>query len=83
MQNLENIGVSADSTSHCGNRASAWRRVEVPLVLVRLSKIDDYLVDNISGCRLSQLGHAVNDKARGGTQAFENKPAWRVSSGPG
>jgi len=67
------MGVSADSASHFGNRASAWGRVEVALVRVRLSKIDNYLVDNISGCRLSQLGHAVNEKARCGIRAFEKQ----------
>jgi len=40
---------------------------------VRLSKIDDYLVDNISGCRLSQLDRAVNEKARCGIQASEKQ----------
>ena len=35
---------------------------------VRLSKIDDYLADNISCIRLSELKPAVNDKARWGSE---------------
>jgi hypothetical protein len=33
------------------------------LARVRLSKIDDYLVDNLSCHRLSELRRAVNDKS--------------------
>jgi hypothetical protein len=48
---------------------------------VRLSKTDDYLADNVSSTRLSDLGHRVNDKARFGAEAFENSPGEFVDPG--
>jgi len=44
---------------------------------VGLSKIDDYLVDNVCCSRLSDLGHAVNDKAWWGTEGSGNSPRSR------
>ena len=44
------------------------------LARIGLSKIDGYLVDNVSSCRLSWLDRAVNDKAGCGTQFSEKQP---------
>ena len=41
------------------------------IALVRLSKIADYLVDNASSDRLSDLEGAVNDKARWGAESAD------------
>jgi len=43
---------------------------------VRLSKIDDYLADNVSCNRLSDLGDRVNDKA-----AVRSWGLWKQSGG--
>ena len=48
-----------------------WR-FATAIARVRLSKIDDYLADNVCCYRLSDLGHAVNDKAQSGTGALGN-----------
>lgn len=45
-----------------GGHAVAW---------VRLSKIEYYLPDNVSYSRLSDLAHAVNDKARRGMRPLK------------
>jgi hypothetical protein len=45
-----------------------------PRAGVRLSKIGDYLVDNSSCNRLSDLRHRVNNKERGGTRARQTFP---------
>ena len=55
------------------------RRLEATAISwVRLSKIDDYLVDNVRCNRLSDLGHAVNDKGRCGTGSSGNSPGGSV-----
>jgi len=46
--------------------------------VVGLSKTKYYLVDNVSCRRLSDLGHAVNHKARFGPRAFEHYSAPRL-----
>ena len=62
-----------DATSQFGTWASAWGAVSGHSVRVRLSKIVDYLVDNVCCNRLSELGHAVNAKASLRTQASGEK----------
>jgi hypothetical protein len=44
---------------------------------VRLSKIGDYLPDNVSCLRLSGLGHAVNDKTAEASLQWEPEVAGR------
>jgi hypothetical protein len=64
------MGVTADAMGilHPIVELGRVRRLERGLEIhaiarVRLSKIAVYLVDNVSSGRLSDFGHAVNDKA--------------------
>jgi hypothetical protein len=59
---------------NCGE-AGIWSEARSNAIAwARLSKIIDYLVDNMSYIRLSKLGRGVNDKTRGGTEAPEAVP---------
>jgi hypothetical protein len=59
------MGVSEDAASQSRNRRCDGGRDT--LVWVRLSKINDYLVDNISACRLSEVRSYGQRKSAGFT----------------
>jgi len=53
-----------------------------PSLRSRLSKIDDYLSDNISCIRLSDTGDGVNDKAGCGTEKLGNQSRFSETADP-
>jgi len=59
------MGVTGGTASHFGTAGfGTWRRrCATAIAWVRLSKIDDYLVDNVSKLRLSDMNRLVNKKA--------------------
>jgi len=82
MQNLENMRVTADTTLlrpglELGRVLHLERGLEPTPSRVRLSKIETYLVDNLSYRIVSHLEHAVNDNARCGTEGSGNIPRSR------
>jgi len=77
-QNLDNMGVTRGAGISC---LPFWARgpgtENRTTGSVRLSKIFNYLADNASSIRLSDLKCVVNDKERRGTSGTNNTPRSR------